>query len=175
MSEEIDYRREPATPAVRICVEGRGRFTGSSRVAHLLSMLLWLSGYQNIKLVSGQPQVSVPDFLMTPEHVKELEQLPIQIIEMVAFDVEHELHSHTINNVEQLPGQDASQVRAVKMLNKIETLFDAIKHGDEDHQGWLKEAIDAHFNGRPLPEYVAGKSKKEVKSNIKDGPNGIVV
>lgn len=26
------------------------------------------------------------------------------------------------------------------------TLFDAIKHGDEEHQSWLKEAIDKHFS-----------------------------
>jgi len=31
------------------------------------------------------------------------------------------------------------------------TLFDAIKHGDEKHQAWLKEAIDAHLSGHPVP------------------------
>lgn len=25
------------------------------------------------------------------------------------------------------------------------TLFDAIKHGDEEHRAWLKDAIDKHF------------------------------
>jgi hypothetical protein len=45
------------------------------------------------------------------------------------------------------------------MLRRIATLFDAIKHGDEDHQGWLKEAIRCHFNGLPMPEYVPGKPK----------------
>lgn len=34
---------------------------------------------------------------------------------------------------------------------KIETLFDAIKHGDDDHRRWLKDAIEAHFAGRPVP------------------------
>jgi hypothetical protein len=51
----------------------------------------------------------------------------------------------------------ASELASIK--HKIETLFDAIKHGDEDHQGWLKEAIHCHFNGLPMPEYVAGKPK----------------
>ncbi len=33
------------------------------------------------------------------------------------------------------------------MLNeKVNTLFDSIKHGDEKHQTWLKEAIERHFN-----------------------------
>lgn len=36
----------------------------------------------------------------------------------------------------------------------ISTLFDAIKHGDEKHQAWLKEAIDDHF--RPLKKDVHG-------------------
>ena len=31
-------------------------------------------------------------------------------------------------------------------------LWTAIKHGDEEHQQWLKEAIEAHFDGRSLPE-----------------------
>lgn len=30
-------------------------------------------------------------------------------------------------------------------------LFDAIKHGDEEHQAWLKEALDAFFDERPVP------------------------
>jgi hypothetical protein len=50
----------------------------------------------------------------------------------------------------------------LKLLeDKVATLFDAISHGDEDHQAWLKEAIRCHFDGRRMPEYVAGKSKKD--------------
>ena len=30
-------------------------------------------------------------------------------------------------------------------VKAITTLFDAIKHGDETHQAWLKDAIDKHF------------------------------
>lgn len=32
------------------------------------------------------------------------------------------------------------------------SLFDAIAHGDNGHRAWLKEAIDAHFAGQPVPE-----------------------
>lgn len=34
-----------------------------------------------------------------------------------------------------------------KLEAKVKTLFDAIKHGDERHQLWLKEAINKHFAG----------------------------
>lgn len=46
-----------------------------------------------------------------------------------------------------------------------DTLFDAIKHGDAAHQAWLKEAIDSHLSGKPVPPpnittvAVAGSSK----------------
>lgn len=33
---------------------------------------------------------------------------------------------------------------------RIESLFEAIKHGDEKHQTWLKQAIEDHFAGRPV-------------------------
>jgi hypothetical protein len=36
---------------------------------------------------------------------------------------------------------------ARKLKQKIDTLYDAIKHGDETHQAWLKEAIGTHFYG----------------------------
>lgn len=32
-----------------------------------------------------------------------------------------------------------------------EALFDAIKHGDAEHQAWLREAIRNHFDGKPIP------------------------
>ena len=40
------------------------------------------------------------------------------------------------------------------------TLFDAIKHGDGQHQAWLKEAITNHFAGLPVP-VPRGKGNKE--------------
>ena len=29
--------------------------------------------------------------------------------------------------------------------DKINALFEKIKHGDQDHQNWLRRAIDEHF------------------------------
>ena len=29
---------------------------------------------------------------------------------------------------------------------KVKSLFDKIKHGDEQHQSWLKDAIEKHFS-----------------------------
>lgn len=30
-------------------------------------------------------------------------------------------------------------------------LFEFLRHGDENHQAWLREAIDAFFDGRERP------------------------
>ena len=30
----------------------------------------------------------------------------------------------------------------------VDSLFDAIAHGDDEHRAWLKKAIDDHFAGR---------------------------
>jgi len=45
------------------------------------------------------------------------------------------------------------------LLFKINTLFDAIKHGDPAHQAWLKSAIDAHFACDVIPEYTGAGPK----------------
>ncbi len=37
------------------------------------------------------------------------------------------------------------------ILARVNTLYDAIAHGDEDHRGWLKEAIQAHMAGEDVP------------------------
>ena len=42
------------------------------------------------------------------------------------------------------------------------SLWDAIKHGDDEHRVWLKEAIDAHFAGEVIPE-PRGKGRKEAE------------
>jgi len=31
------------------------------------------------------------------------------------------------------------------LVERVSTLFDAIKHGDKNHQDWLKKAIRNHF------------------------------
>lgn len=45
---------------------------------------------------------------------------------------------------------------------QVASLHAAIQHGDEEHRVWLKEAIDAHFAGRPVPE-PRGKGNKEAR------------
>lgn len=32
------------------------------------------------------------------------------------------------------------------LANKVQTLFDNIKHGDKSHQEWLRKKIEEHFN-----------------------------
>jgi len=34
------------------------------------------------------------------------------------------------------------------MKEQIDTLYDAIKHGDKEHKEWLKEAIYKHFEAK---------------------------
>lgn len=33
---------------------------------------------------------------------------------------------------------------------RVESLFEAIAHGDEKHRAWLKQAIEDHMAGRPV-------------------------
>jgi len=42
----------------------------------------------------------------------------------------------------------------VDIIKRIPELFDKIAHGGPGHRQWLKEAIEAHFSGEPMPEYV---------------------
>lgn len=43
---------------------------------------------------------------------------------------------------------------AVDIIKRIPELFDKIAHGGPGYRQWLKEAIEAHFSGEPMPEYV---------------------
>ena len=43
------------------------------------------------------------------------------------------------------------------LQKKCEALFDKIKHGDEEHQKWLKSAIDEHFNAELEAELKGAK------------------
>jgi hypothetical protein len=55
-----------------------------------------------------------------------------------------------------------AEVRAVREDKaRIATLFAAIKHGDEAHRIWLKEAIEAHFAGLPVPTPIMSAAEKE--------------
>lgn len=64
-----------------------------------------------------------------------------------------------LSPIEENKSLQLARLRLMSLEARVDTLFDAIKHGDEDHQGWLKEAIDCHFAGKPMPTYVAGKPK----------------
>lgn len=44
---------------------------------------------------------------------------------------------------------------ADELIKRIPELFDKIAHGEPGHREWLKLAIEAHFLGLPMPEYVA--------------------
>ena len=32
-----------------------------------------------------------------------------------------------------------------------DSVYAAIAHGDDEHRSWLREALDAHFAGLPVP------------------------
>lgn len=49
-----------------------------------------------------------------------------------------------------------------ELIERRNTLFEAIAHGDDEHRAWLKEAIDAHFAGNPVPG-VRGQGTKEAQ------------
>ncbi len=53
-------------------------------------------------------------------------------------------------------------IDAAEIVEKSLSLFDAIKHGDAEHQAWLKQAIEDHFSGRPV-EPPKGKGTKEAE------------
>lgn len=44
----------------------------------------------------------------------------------------------------------ADEIEELEMYR--DTLFDAVKHGSVKHQNWLKQAIDYHFEGCPVPK-----------------------
>lgn len=47
------------------------------------------------------------------------------------------------------------------------TLFEAIAHGDENHREWLKAAITAHFERRPIPPVTGNGTKEKLIKAIK--------
>jgi len=50
-----------------------------------------------------------------------------------------------------IEGLEKSATEIENLKWKICTLFEAIKHGDEKHQAWLKEAIATHFETGSQP------------------------
>lgn len=49
---------------------------------------------------------------------------------------------------------------------RVNRLFDAIKHGDDEHQAWLKEAIECHYSGRPVPPAIGMGTKERLLKDI---------
>lgn len=47
-------------------------------------------------------------------------------------------------------------------LERIDALFDAITHGDDEHRAWLKAAIAAHFDGAAVPP-TSGSGRKDAR------------
>lgn len=45
-------------------------------------------------------------------------------------------------------GRDLAALQ--KYAQRVDTLFEAIAHGDEPHRTWLKEAIRNHLAGKPV-------------------------
>lgn len=43
----------------------------------------------------------------------------------------------------------------------IDELYKALAHGDDEHKAWLKEAITAYFNGKPIPPPRDNKTKEK--------------
>ncbi len=41
--------------------------------------------------------------------------------------------------------QDKTDARLVALQCRVETLFDALAHGDDEHRAWLKARIEEHF------------------------------
>jgi hypothetical protein len=46
------------------------------------------------------------------------------------------------------------------LCRRVAALYDALKHGDDDHKAWLKEALAAHFAGMPVPPPRKAKKAK---------------
>jgi hypothetical protein len=45
--------------------------------------------------------------------------------------------------------------KLIRLQCRVERLFDFIKHGDDKHQAWLKEAILKHFDDVAWPSFRA--------------------
>lgn len=44
---------------------------------------------------------------------------------------------------------------ATELVKLIPELLAKVLHGEPGHRRWLEEAIEAHFTGKPMPEYAA--------------------
>lgn len=44
---------------------------------------------------------------------------------------------------------------ATELVKLIPELLAKVLHGEPGHRQWLEKAVEAHFTGQPMPEYVA--------------------
>src|SRR3982751_1741333 len=70
---------------------------------------------------------------------------------------------------------EAERLLASAPLACVGTLFDAIQHGDEIHKAWLKEAIENHFAGKPVPPPRAKTPALDTAARVGDDADLIEV
>ena len=69
-----------------------------------------------------------------------------------AFSIFRELKESTsLDRIKIAAFQTGADWAKQELGWQIGTLFNSIKHGNQEHQDWLKEAIECHFSGRPVP------------------------
>ena len=49
---------------------------------------------------------------------------------------------------------------------RVNSLFSAIQHGDEEHRAWLKEAIENHFAGVAVPPVRGSGTKEALRARV---------
>lgn len=78
--------------------------------------------------------------MSTPELYKEIDRLNRKVC---ALD---KMASNLLESCAKVADErDRLAAQNAELGANIASLFDAIKHGDDDHQAWLKHAIDSHF------------------------------
>lgn len=60
------------------------------------------------------------------------------------------LNEHIQKLVERTECEETAEI-----LNRVTQLFGLIAHGEQGHRDWLEKAIESHFLGLPMPDYVA--------------------
>lgn len=69
----------------------------------------------------------------------------------VPKQVHHSVHDHMFDYTLDGLKKEIKRLKSVAD-KKAEDLFNAIAHGDEKHRAWLKAAVDAFYQGKPIPE-----------------------
>lgn len=56
--------------------------------------------------------------------------------------------------IEDLRFKNSRLTEQLQQEDRIDTLFEAIAHGDQVHRDWLKKAIEDHFSGEEVEEWT---------------------